>query len=87
MISLPATVHEVAFDAWNQLVVVRDAQGFQKFYLNGTLVHSDRQAEAAGKVRPFRDTAAGEPVSEKPCLAERQRLYRFPTAGYDLRRF
>ena len=30
------TVNEVAFDAWNQLVVVKDSRGFQKFYLNGT---------------------------------------------------
>ena len=56
------TVNEVAFDAWNQLVVVKDVRGFQKFYLNGTLVHTDEQAEAAGKVRPFRDTAPGLPV-------------------------
>jgi dienelactone hydrolase len=56
------TVNEVTFDAWNQLVIVKDAHGYQKFYLNGTLVHTDEQAEAAGKVRPFRDTASGEPV-------------------------
>lgn len=56
------TVNEVAFDAWNQLVVVKDRRGFQKFYLNGTLVHTDEQAEAAGKIRPFRDTAPGAPV-------------------------
>lgn len=56
------TVNEVAFDAWNQLVVVKDARGFQKFYLNGALVHTDAQAEAAGKVWPFRDTAPGERV-------------------------
>ncbi len=56
------TVNEVAFDAWNQVVVIKDARGFQEFYLNGTLVHSDKPAEAAGKVRPFRDTIPGEPV-------------------------
>ncbi len=56
------TVNEVAFDAWSQLAVVKDSRGFQKFYLNGTLVHTDEQAVGAGKVRPFRDTAAGEPV-------------------------
>jgi hypothetical protein len=27
------------------------------------------------------------PVSEKPCFAERQRLYTVPISGYDLRRF
>jgi hypothetical protein len=56
------TLHEVPIDAWSQLVVVKDERGYQKFYANGTLVHSDRDAAAAGKVWPFRDTEAGEPV-------------------------
>jgi dienelactone hydrolase len=56
------TVNEVAFDAWNQLVVVKDRRGFQRFYLNGELVHTDEHSVSAGQVRPFRDTAAGEPV-------------------------
>ncbi|MBI2948167.1 MAG: acetylxylan esterase [Verrucomicrobia bacterium] len=56
------TVNEVAFDAWNQLAVVKDARGFQKFYVNGTLVHADEHAATAGKIWPFRDTSPGEPV-------------------------
>jgi len=56
------TVNEVAFDSWNQLAVVKDARGFQKFYLNGTRVHTDEHAVTGGRIWPFRDTAAGEPV-------------------------
>lgn len=56
------TVNEVPFDAWNQLVMVKDARGFQKFYHNGTLIHTDRNASSAGHIWPFRDLAPGEPV-------------------------
>lgn len=56
------TVNEVAFDAWNQLVVVKTTNGFHRFFLNGTLVRTDQQASAAGKIGVFRDTAADEPV-------------------------
>ena len=56
------TVNEVPIDAWSQLVVVKDARGYQQFYINGTPVHDDRDAAAAGKVGPFRDTEEGEPV-------------------------
>jgi len=44
------TVEGVPFDAWNQLVVVKDSHGFQKFYRNGTLVHTDRDSMYAPKV-------------------------------------
>ena len=50
------TLNEVRINTWNQLVVVKGADGYQKFYQNGALVHTDRDAEAAGKVWPFRET-------------------------------
>src|SRR5262249_47310489 len=56
------TVNEVPINTWNQLVVVKDAAGYEKFYQNGMLVHTDRNAAAGGKIWPFRDVAAGEPV-------------------------
>jgi hypothetical protein len=56
------TLEEVPIDSWSQLVVVKTAEGFQKFYRNGTLVHSDSNAIAAPKIWPFNDTAAGEPI-------------------------
>jgi dienelactone hydrolase len=56
------TVDEVAFDAWHQLVVVKDAEGFQKFYHNGTLVHTDRDSTYAPKIWPFREKVTNEPV-------------------------
>lgn len=56
------TVNEVAFDAWNQLVVVKDDRGFQRFYLNGTMVHADTHAISTGKIWPFVETGQGEPV-------------------------
>jgi dienelactone hydrolase len=49
------TVEAVPFDAWNQLVVVKDADGFQKFYRNGTVVHTDRDSTYAPKIWPFKD--------------------------------
>jgi dienelactone hydrolase len=56
------TLNEVPIDSWSQLVYVKDAHGYQTFYVNGTAVHSDKDAAAAGKVWPFRDTGDGEPV-------------------------
>src|SRR5262245_48202939 len=56
------TLSDVAEGQWHQLVLVKDARGGQQFYHNGTLVHSDADAETAGQVWPFRDTAEGLPV-------------------------
>jgi hypothetical protein len=56
------TVNEVPINTWNQLVVVKDADGFQKFYQNGTLVHTDRDSCWGGKVWPFDDLDAGDSV-------------------------
>ncbi|GEM_PF-1197708 len=56
------TVNELGIEAWWQMVVVKDAEGFQKFYLNGALVHTDRNATSAGKKWPFVDTEQGEPI-------------------------
>ena len=56
------TLNEVPTHGWSRLVLVKDAAGFQHFYMNGALVCSDREAAAAGVVRPFRDTAPGEPL-------------------------
>jgi dienelactone hydrolase len=56
------TLNEVPINAWSQLVYVKDECGYQTFYINGTAVHSDRDASAAGKRWPFHDTAPGEPV-------------------------
>ena len=56
------TINEVQFDAWNQLIVTKTAEGTHKFYLNGTLVHTDENATSGRKPWAFRDTAAGEPL-------------------------
>jgi dienelactone hydrolase len=56
------TLNDVPINSWSQLVVVKDKGGHQKFYRNGTLVHSDRDSAHAPKVRPFVDKAPGEPV-------------------------
>lgn len=56
------TVNELKINTWNQLVVVKDAEGFQKFYQNGILIHTDRNSCYAPKIWPFQDTANGEPV-------------------------
>ena len=56
------TLNEVPINSWSQLVVVKDEKGFQKFYRNGTLIHSDERSAHAPVVRPFRDTADGEPL-------------------------
>ena len=56
------TVDEVPINTWNQLVVVKTADGHHQFYRNGVLVHTDRDSTWAPKVHPFRDVAEGEPV-------------------------
>jgi dienelactone hydrolase len=56
------TLEEVPINSWSQLVVVKSAGGFQKFYRNGTLVYSDSNSVNAPKLWPFKDTADGEPV-------------------------
>jgi dienelactone hydrolase len=57
------TLEELGIDAWHQLVVVKDAAGFQKFYHNGLLVHTDTNAISSGKVWPFRNTTTNaEPI-------------------------
>ena len=56
------TLNDVPINSWSQLVVVKDAKGFQKFYRNGRLVCSDRDSAHAPKAWPFRDEEPGEPV-------------------------
>lgn len=56
------TLNKVPADSWSHLVLVKDSKGFQKFYLNGTLVCSDIESCHAGKVRRFQDLERGEPV-------------------------
>ena len=56
------TVNELRINTWNQLVMVKDADGYQKFYQNGALIHTDREAAAAPKIWPFHDAADGDPV-------------------------
>ena len=56
------TLNDVPINSWSQLVAVKDDRGYQKFYRNGRLIHSDEHSAHAPAVRPFRDTADGEPV-------------------------
>ena len=56
------TLNDVPINSWSQLVVVKDEKGFQKFYRNGRLVHSDVQSAHAPAVRAFRDAIDGEPL-------------------------
>ena len=56
------TLSAVSPGAWHQLAVVKDARGYQKFYHNGALVHSDADSESGGKINPSRDGSDGEPI-------------------------
>jgi hypothetical protein len=56
------TLNDVPIDSWSQLALVKDSQGYQKFYRNGRLVHSDEHSAHAPAKLPFRDKADGEPV-------------------------
>lgn len=56
------TVDEVPINTWNQLVVVKTAEGYQQFYRNGTLVNTDRDSAWQPKAHTFRDTAEGFPA-------------------------
>lgn len=58
------TLNEVPIQTWNQLVAVKDARGFQKFYQNGTLIHTDQDSAWSPKIWPFHEDRAkpSEPV-------------------------
>lgn len=56
------TISQVPFNAWSQLVVVKDSRGVHKFYHNGVLVHTDDRATSGARARAFRDTDPGQPV-------------------------
>jgi hypothetical protein len=56
------TVNEIGIDLWHQLAVVKDENGFQKFYQNGTRIHTDTNSIFAGRVWPFREITPGEPL-------------------------
>jgi len=54
------TINEVRSQTWNQLVVVKDADGYEQFYQNGTLIHTDRDSCWSVKAWPFRETGKEE---------------------------
>jgi dienelactone hydrolase len=56
------TLNEVPIDEWSQLVIVKDAEGYQKWYRNGTLICGDRDSTYTPKVWPFHDREEGDPV-------------------------
>jgi dienelactone hydrolase len=58
------TVNQVPIQSWQQLVVVKDAEGFHHFYQNGQRVHDDRRSMHAPSSQPWRETDAGlqEPI-------------------------
>jgi hypothetical protein len=64
------TLNEVPTGSWSQLVLVKDAKGFQKFYVNGALVCTDLESCHAGRVRKFRDVDPGAPVRVAEGVAE-----------------
>ncbi|MFN3648399.1 MAG: alpha/beta hydrolase family protein [Armatimonadota bacterium] len=57
------TLNELRINHWHQIVLVKDEAGYQRFYVNGTLVHSDEELVAAGQAWPFREV---EPESAEP---------------------
>lgn len=58
------TVNEVPINTWNQLIVVKDTEGFQKFYQNGTLIHTDQESSRHGISMSFSESRTDiiEPV-------------------------
>src|SRR6185503_4811917 len=54
------TLNRLPVDSWSHVVLAKDAKGFQKFYLNGTLVCTDLDSCWAGKVRRFQDVDPGK---------------------------
>lgn len=53
------TLNEVKITTWCQLVAVKDERGVQKFFQNGTLVHTDEDSAWSGKAWPFREKRQG----------------------------
>ena len=64
------TLNEVFIRQWQQLVVVKDAEGHNKFYQNGMLVHTDFEYSSGGYKRPFRETPEGLKTPIRMALAQ-----------------
>jgi hypothetical protein len=64
------TLNEVPTGSWSQVVLAKDAKGFQKFYVNGALVCTDLESCHGGKIRKFRDVDPGAPVRVAEGVAE-----------------
>jgi hypothetical protein len=58
------TVSDLTINTWHQLVYTKDERGFQRFYVDGALVHADTNRVAAGKFNAFRDSnaATADPI-------------------------
>jgi hypothetical protein len=58
------TLNELRINTWNQVALVKDEAGYQRFYQNGALVYSDRDSVWSGQPWPFREVhpPEGEPV-------------------------
>jgi dienelactone hydrolase len=56
------SLDEVPINEWSLLAVVKTADGYQKLYRNGVLVHGDEHSAWSPVVREFRDEAEGEPL-------------------------
>lgn len=56
------TLAELTPGEWHHSVIVKQADGGQRFYHNGALVYSDANSAHAGKVWPFIDKKTGDPL-------------------------
>jgi dienelactone hydrolase len=75
------TLDEPSIDAWHQLVIVKEADGIQRFFHNGTQVHTDSEAEAARVMIPFHESAPGDPIRlAVPCGGMIGEAWIFPRA-------
>jgi hypothetical protein len=54
------TICDVPEHSWQQLVVVKDNEGFHHFYRNGVHVHSDRASMWAPSLQAWKETTRGE---------------------------
>jgi dienelactone hydrolase len=62
------TINSVPINTWNQLVVVKTADGHHKFYQNGVLIHSDHESCWSGRSWPFHEAQHAPPVPVRLCM-------------------
>lgn len=65
------TVNELSINTWHQLAYLKRADGFQEFYCDGSLIHTDTNSTSAGKIIRSANTLRASPSASLRRKADR----------------